>query len=395
MPQFPPARSWCVTWNNPFDHLSEGFLDAAPPCLSECPSDACAHARPCYARLGACLGVRLEALPHFRGAVFQVEQGDSGTPHVQGYVEFAKPVRPAALIALCGGLHVGQRQGTPRQAADYCRKPEGRLAGPWHIGAIDNPAAPGQAVSQGSRTDLHQVAQLLKVPQRDLRSVALEHPSTYVRYHRGLTAFRQLCAPTSRHPPVCLLFYGPPGTGKSRLAHSLPSLLRLRLFSKPVGSQWWDGYDNHEIVLYDEFNGYLPLCELLVQLDRYPCQVPIKGGHAHFNAVRLIVIATNYHPSRWYDWASRREQYPALARRIQHVVHFPRPDEPPVFVRHSSFFNLQPVLDDGCAAGVSAYRCDPLAVFPVEPAIVDMCKEFVGAPEEEEAEEAQGVEDVL
>lgn len=55
--------------------------------------------------------------------VYGYETGQQGTPHIQGYVVF--PVRKrfsAAKAALPGNPHVEVRRGTPKQAADYCKK---------------------------------------------------------------------------------------------------------------------------------------------------------------------------------------------------------------------------------------------------------------------------------
>jgi len=55
--------------------------------------------------------------------VFGKEVGDSGTPHLQGFITLKKRKRFTAVLALfIGNPHVEQARGTNLQAADYCKK---------------------------------------------------------------------------------------------------------------------------------------------------------------------------------------------------------------------------------------------------------------------------------
>lgn len=80
--------------------------------------------------------------------VYQLEQGDSGTPHHQGYVEFKarKSMAQAKTILRLPRAHFERRKGTSLQASDYCKK-EPRLSPFQEYGFLSNMA--------GTRTDLH------------------------------------------------------------------------------------------------------------------------------------------------------------------------------------------------------------------------------------------------
>ena len=53
--------------------------------------------------------------------VVGMEEGKEGTPHLQGYVEFKRKLRPLSL-GLNRGIHWEKSKGTRKQNFDYCRK---------------------------------------------------------------------------------------------------------------------------------------------------------------------------------------------------------------------------------------------------------------------------------
>lgn len=56
-------------------------------------------------------------------AVFGVETGESGTPHLQGYMRFTTKQRMSAVKKLLGNeVHCETRKGSEQQAWDYCKK---------------------------------------------------------------------------------------------------------------------------------------------------------------------------------------------------------------------------------------------------------------------------------
>lgn len=69
-----------------------------------------------------------------RYVVWQRERGAEGTEHWQGYVEFDKPMRLAAVKLWLPTAHFEPRRGTRDQARDYCMKADSRINGPWERG---------------------------------------------------------------------------------------------------------------------------------------------------------------------------------------------------------------------------------------------------------------------
>jgi hypothetical protein len=62
--------------------------------------------------------------------VFQLEKGESGTPHYQGFVSMVARQRATAMKKILPRAHWEQAKN-PGAARNYCRKEESRVDGPW------------------------------------------------------------------------------------------------------------------------------------------------------------------------------------------------------------------------------------------------------------------------
>lgn len=65
--------------------------------------------------------------------MFQLEEGDSGTPHFQGVVQYKSPKRLCTLKKEMPRAHWEKCKSIPA-SVKYCQKTEGRIAGPWFKG---------------------------------------------------------------------------------------------------------------------------------------------------------------------------------------------------------------------------------------------------------------------
>lgn len=229
------------------------------------------------------------------------EVGESGTPHLQGYCELKSQLVFKTLKKLLPSAHLEHRFGTALQASQYCKK-DGDFE---EIGEISK---------QGARTDIYAATRAIAegVP---MRQVAAENPCTYVKFHRGLEAFRRIINETPRNcVPKVVVLYGPSGTGKSK---------RAREFAvdpwiwTPLKGLWFDGYYGQKTVIFEEYRGQFPLANLLVLLDRYSVDVQVKGGSTHFSPSE-IVFTSPLHPRDWYP--DTTENLKQLYRRITSIV---------------------------------------------------------------------------
>ena len=176
-----------------------------------------------------------------------------------------------------------------------------------------------------------------------------------VRYPRGLQGLVNHMASTRvrEHPPQVLVCYGPTGSGKTRSVydnHDLQDVWRAPVAN--TGHQWFDGYLGQRIALFDDFDGEHPSITVMLQvLDRYPLQVPIKGGFISWYP-EIIYITTNISPRRWYKDADSAHRA-ALLRRITEQRRFVI--EPEIERPIRDYFHEHPVYSsEGSSCGATA-----------------------------------------
>jgi len=221
---------------------------------------------------------------------------DTGRKHLQGYVAWDNPRSLKKFQKDIGlkAFHYEGTRGTPLQASNYCKKEDKDF---YEYGIIPN---------QGERTDWTQAVNDLN-DGKDIISVVSEQPQLLPAI-RALERYKNLTLkPTHRDVKVIFLV-GSPGTGKTRWAwDNYPDL-----YSKPEG-HWWDGYTNQDTILLDDYSGDINYSQFLKVLDRYPINLPIKGGFIPANYT-TIIITSNKQFTQWYA-----ESNNAIARRIHQI----------------------------------------------------------------------------
>lgn len=268
------------------------------------------------------------------------ERGASGTQHLQGYAYFKHPKSFTAVVELLGEprAHVEEAKGTALQNQQYCSKDGDYVEF-------------GDLPRQGRRKDLETIREAITEGASE-KQIADSHFSTWVVYRRSLNEYRHLVKQQPRRQKSIVVWIcGPTGSGKTRSVYSNPnSLLGLLtniredekwqrlvanlssmdsesarsrdLWPLPDAScRWFDGYDQQSEVLMDDFRGESDLAFMLRLLDRYPMQVPIKGGFVNWNP-DVIYITSNFSPRDAYKSQTLEELRPFF-RRIDLLVEKP------------------------------------------------------------------------
>jgi len=256
--------------------------------------------------------------PNVKYAIWQHEVGENGTPHYQGYVMFSKKMTLNQVKELCPQAHWQPRKGSHAQAKAYNSKEETRTDGPWEVGV--EPA-------QGARTDLADIAEYTK--DHTMAEVATEYPSHFVRYERGLSAYKNLLTPHRTELTKLIIYWGPPLTGKStKVKTEYPDAYWLK--RARTGEPWWDGYDGQDTVVIDEFYGWISVDTMCRLVDFTPMYVELKGKSVKFTSKRIIIIS-NKSPEEWWHcelYGMRRRLDAAEVHHVRTPLWLPPADLP-------------------------------------------------------------------
>lgn len=258
-------------------------------------------------------------LKHCRFAIWQLEEGESGTMHYQGYMEFSQGMRLTSLKNVFGDwFHFEKAKGNQAQNIAYCTKAEGRHEGPFEYGDRE-------VGGQGRRNDTLAKSKLMCQRIREGATdyeLAMdpELDTLFLRYPKNVAAYRLAVMSHTLRTTKTEVFwlYGPTGTGKTTYA------LQFNPYLKPHSTRWFDGYQGQSIALLDEFDDtFFSLNFLLQLIDKSPIIVESKGAHVPW-IPKTIYITSNDLPLDLYKKAFERNPWKreALCRRIEHIWHF-------------------------------------------------------------------------
>jgi len=144
--------------------------------------------------------------PDIRYCVWQVEKGENGTTHLQGYLVLKKKKTLRTMKLLNAQAHWEVRKGNHKQAKAYCTKEDTRQEGPFEFGEEPNP---------GRRTDIEEVYNMAKAG-KSLSTIADAAPDLFIKYHRGITQLKFTLSKPRNFKTEVTVIYGDTGVGKSR-----------------------------------------------------------------------------------------------------------------------------------------------------------------------------------
>lgn len=237
-----------------------------------------------------------------RYLVYGREVGDTGTPHLQGYIEYDSARTHRQVTKKIPGAYVALRRGNAAQAAAYCKK-DGLF---MEFGEIsdspDDKKAKAQAVYG---------AIIKKAEEGNTEWIKENYPKIYFQWKPRIEDIAL--------PKTVILdgelqnewWVGSTGTGKSqKLWATYPNHFQKEL------NKWWCGYNGEEIVAIEEWSpkNECTGSQLKIWADRYPFTGQIKGGSLKKIRPKKIIVLSNYTIEQCFPSA---EDHLPLKRRFK------------------------------------------------------------------------------
>jgi len=245
--------------------------------------------------------------------VVGVEKGEEGkTPHLQGYTSWKYAKSKRKMYKWITGTEkkfwIDKRRGTPTEASTYCKK-EGKFT---EFGELP--------VGMGKRTDLDNVAEALE-DGATMRDIIDERKLQATQYAKIWLTYNEKERDLLERAKV-YWYWGVSDAGKThtakeeiaKLGYEKKDIFKMKC-PEPGTKTWWDGYDKHPCVLFDDFRAYSTTLRELIGIMEGPHRVEVKGGFRQMLA-KHIFITTNKSPEESYAQGFGGEEIHQLTRRI-------------------------------------------------------------------------------
>lgn len=227
----------------------------------------------------------------------------TGKAHNQGFIQMFKQCRFASIQKLFKSkCHFEVAKGSIKENEAYCSKESvyTKL---------------GQFVSRGYRSDLHNIKDDL-MEGKPLYDIMNNYTGDFIRYTGGIKSMKSLIDKKRRQKmgfvkPYVEVRCGKADQSKTKGVYDKYGYENVFKISRYDDLKFmFNGYDNEDVLLLDDFNGNIPYTYLLQLLDGYPLDINVKNGVC-YNFFTKIIITSNNKPHKWYiNFKSN------LARRI-------------------------------------------------------------------------------
>lgn len=236
-------------------------------------------------------------------AVYMVvgrEIGESGTPHLQGYIHLKDAITFARFKHYFPSMHIEKAKGNAEQNKTYCSKDQDF----FEEGTCPKASSVASKVSWKAILDAAE--------RGDWDYLKTNHPRVWVTMSEKLISKRVPRSSIIDGETQNEWWYGATGTGKSKLAWEIyGDICYQKMLNK-----WWDGYDAQPVVIIEEWSpkNEVTASALKIWADRYPFTAQIKGGVLQKIRPLKIIVISNY---RLGDCFPDHRDADPLARRFR------------------------------------------------------------------------------
>lgn len=256
------------------------------------------------------------------------EIGESGTPHLQFYLEFKGQVEWDHIKKNFPRWHFEPRdkKSTAENSSAYCAKGaqsksewnKFKTEGENYGRDVDILQKGAISLPQGKRTDLNSVRESVQhgLGIRDM--ITTGEISSLQQFTLAEKLLKYYEKPRAFKPTVTWL-WGGPGVGKTRYAYDHGKQYG-EIYKLMKGAKWFEGYDKQEVLLIDDVRcSTFEFEDLLALLDRYEYRIEHKGGSRQLLA-RHIYITCPVEPTELFKAWKWCEDLTQLTRRIDNLI---------------------------------------------------------------------------
>ena len=231
---------------------------------------------------------------------------ETNKEHIQGFFQMDNAIRNGKKFLMDNGfdktVHIEPCNGSPFQNFQYCSKDGDYL----EIGA--------RPKGQGAREDIKKIKKLVK-EGGGMKEIC-EVSTSYQSMKCGELLLKYCETPRDVSPIEVIWYYGKSGTGKTKSIFDT----EVNIF-RPTSYKWWEGYDNHSVVLVDDWRpSWCSFVNLLKLTDIYPFRVQTKGGSRQVK-YNKIYFTSHLSPEEYFSELEETD-YQQLKRRITKLKQF-------------------------------------------------------------------------
>jgi hypothetical protein len=251
--------------------------------------------------------------------IFGKEVGESGTPHLQGYIEFGSLKTKKQVVKLFKpfkGVYVEHAVAGSKAASDYCKKDDDEF---FEIGKRS--ADPIEKAKRGGDANMKRYKDSFEAAKcGNMEEIPAD---LRVRFYKVWKEIRADFEKTPDDLEECcgVWIWGPSGSGKSHMARGPDYCAEgCKPYDKSL-TKWWDKYNKEDVVLLDDVD---PLrhqwlgSHIKRWADKYAFPAEVKFGFINIRP-KTIIVTSQYPLNAMFPDV---ETYDAVKRRFK-VVHIP------------------------------------------------------------------------
>jgi len=254
---------------------------------------------------------------------FQYEQGALGTKHLQGFMHFNRQMDFSVVRDIFPTIHLDRCTEQNSYCIDYCKKKDTRIEGfpffEWGIPPADERARTDMTeFMQDVLSGMSKIELFKKYPHLTLQTynkiAQIQQDALYEKYQN-----------VERELQVTYI-YGKADAGKTTFPTRVLGFRPMDICKvADYGSGKFDEYNAHDIILFDEFHGQIPITKMNDYLQGQPLFLPARYANKVACYTRVFVIS-NYPLDEQYQKERAEGKQPSFEgflRRITEIIYMP------------------------------------------------------------------------